>query len=133
MWVMSCKFQVFQKFRNFESTFFPFEINPSIEAHSNQHTEAQLLKHSTSFQRYFRILWGTYLNSYCRESGVRNLKKHIEKIHRKTAFKLIQKNNEYSKDNLPSDSIDIQPSNLKDFVGQPIFTKERWNCMRKIN
>ena len=65
------------------------------------------------------------INSYCRESGVRNLKKHIEKIHRKTAFKLIQKNNEYSKDNLPTDSIDIQPSNLKDFVGQPIFTKER--------
>ena len=26
--------------------------------------------------------------SYCRESGVRNLKKHIEKIYRKAAFKV---------------------------------------------
>ena len=26
--------------------------------------------------------------SYCRESGVRNLRKHIEKIYRKVAFKV---------------------------------------------
>ena len=26
--------------------------------------------------------------SYCRESGVRNLKKHIEKIYRKAAYKV---------------------------------------------
>ena len=27
--------------------------------------------------------------SYCRESGVRNLKKHIEKIYRKAAYKVL--------------------------------------------
>ena len=30
------------------------------------------------------------INKYCRESGVRNLKKHIEKIYRKSALKIIQ-------------------------------------------
>src|SRR6195952_247640 len=30
------------------------------------------------------------INKYARESGVRNLKKHIEKIYRKSAFKIIQ-------------------------------------------
>lgn len=32
----------------------------------------------------------TLIKYYCRESGVRNLKKHIEKIYRKAALKLIQ-------------------------------------------
>jgi Lon-like ATP-dependent protease len=30
------------------------------------------------------------IKSYCRESGVRNLKKQIEKVYRKAAFKIIQ-------------------------------------------
>ncbi|RKF59704.1 Lon protease-like protein, mitochondrial [Erysiphe neolycopersici] len=30
------------------------------------------------------------IKSYCRESGVRNLKKHIEKIYRKSALKIVQ-------------------------------------------
>ena len=30
----------------------------------------------------------TLIKSYCRESGVRNLRKHIEKIYRKVAFKV---------------------------------------------
>jgi ATP-dependent Lon protease len=30
------------------------------------------------------------IKSYCRESGVRNLKKHIEKVYRKAAFKIVQ-------------------------------------------
>ena len=29
-------------------------------------------------------------DSYCRESGVRNLKKHIEKIYRKAALKVVK-------------------------------------------
>lgn len=32
----------------------------------------------------------TLINNYCRESGVRNLKKHIEKIFRKAAFKILK-------------------------------------------
>lgn len=31
------------------------------------------------------------IRSYCRESGVRNLKKHIDKIYRKAALKLVRK------------------------------------------
>jgi len=30
------------------------------------------------------------INKYCRESGVRNLKKHIEKLYRKSALKIVQ-------------------------------------------
>ena len=30
------------------------------------------------------------INKYCRESGVRNLKKHIEKVYRKSALRIIQ-------------------------------------------
>ncbi|OCK83043.1 lon protease like, mitochondrial [Lepidopterella palustris CBS 459.81] len=30
------------------------------------------------------------INKYCRESGVRNLKKHIEKVYRKSALKIIE-------------------------------------------
>ncbi|CAO2652733.1 Nn.00g021440.m01.CDS01 [Neocucurbitaria sp. VM-36] len=30
------------------------------------------------------------INKYCRESGVRNLKKHIEKVYRKSALKIVQ-------------------------------------------
>ncbi len=30
------------------------------------------------------------IKSYCRESGVRNLKKHIEKVYRKSALKIVQ-------------------------------------------
>ncbi|XP_046818644.1 lon protease homolog, mitochondrial isoform X1 [Vespa crabro] len=53
---------------------------------------------------------------YCRESGVRNLQKHIEKIHRKVAFKVVKKE---------IDRIDITASNLHDFVGKPVFTQDR--------
>ncbi len=30
------------------------------------------------------------IKSYCRESGVRNLKKQIEKVYRKSALKIVQ-------------------------------------------
>lgn len=56
------------------------------------------------------------IKSYCRESGVRNLQKHIEKVVRKVAFKIVKKEAEV---------IDITPSNLQDFVGKPVFTHDR--------
>jgi len=40
------------------------------------------------------------INRYCRESGVRNLKKHIEKIYRKSALKII---NDIGEDALPEE------------------------------
>ncbi|KAG1672354.1 Lon protease, mitochondrial [Nymphon striatum] len=56
------------------------------------------------------------IKSYCRESGVRNLQKHIEKILRKCAFKIVS--NE-------SEKIEVATDNLDDFVGKPVFTHER--------
>ncbi|GBL95773.1 Lon protease, mitochondrial [Araneus ventricosus] len=56
------------------------------------------------------------IKSYCRESGVRNLQKQIEKILRKGAFKLVKK--EIS-------SVEISENNLQDFVGKPLFTQDR--------
>lgn len=56
------------------------------------------------------------IKSYCRESGVRNLQKHIEKIHRKVAFKVVKKE---------ADKLDVTSENLQDFVGKPTFTHDR--------
>lgn len=108
------------------------------------------------------------INKYCRESGVRNLKKQIEKVYRKSALKIIQDigeevlsedkaltvegkvaAEESSKDEsdvtetpsniseettetprvalkVPSSvHVDINSSNLKDYVGPPVFTSDR--------
>jgi Lon-like ATP-dependent protease len=53
---------------------------------------------------------------YCRESGVRNLQKHIEKVVRKVAFKLVKKE---------SSMFQVTEDNLQDLVGKQIFTHER--------
>ncbi|KAL8735141.1 MAG: hypothetical protein Q9166_001017 [cf. Caloplaca sp. 2 TL-2023] len=111
------------------------------------------------------------IKSYCRESGVRNLKKQIEKVYRKSALNIIRDvgeeeggalaesnalteegkkaQQESSKDNsdvketpptiakettptprlqlkVPdSVNITIDRSNLKDYVGPPVFTSDR--------
>ena len=56
------------------------------------------------------------IKSYCRESGVRNLQKHIEKVHRKVAFKVVKKE---------AEKVDVLSENLQDFVGKPTFTHDR--------
>ncbi|XP_076249651.1 lon protease homolog, mitochondrial isoform X2 [Calliopsis andreniformis] len=56
------------------------------------------------------------IKSYCRESGVRSLQKHIEKVHRKVAFKVVKK--EMGK-------VNVTTENLQDFVGKPTFTHDR--------
>lgn len=56
------------------------------------------------------------VKSYCRESGVRNLQKHVEKIARKAAFAIVQQD---------VDTVLVQEDNLKDYVGKPIFAHER--------
>ena len=59
------------------------------------------------------------IKNYCRENGVRNLKKQIEKINRKAAFKIVQ-------DHVAKDTvISITPNNLRDYVGSPVFTSDR--------
>ncbi|KAF3942186.1 hypothetical protein ABW19_dt0209119 [Dactylella cylindrospora] len=108
------------------------------------------------------------IKSYCRESGVRNLKKHIEKIYRKAALKIVQ---DIGEEDLPEEKasieegketqkedaekteeianptseaqpvttetpraalevpesvhINIDKTNLKDYVGPPIYTSDR--------
>jgi Lon-like ATP-dependent protease len=61
------------------------------------------------------------IKSYCRESGVRNLKKHIDKVYRKAAFKIVQREENQEQD----EKLEITPGNLKDFVGQPVFASDR--------
>lgn len=87
----------------------------------------------------------TLIKSYCRESGVRNLQKHIEKVSiklflilymfmitnmhifiyaylhffqviRKVAFKIVKKDTE---------AVSITSENLSEFVGKPVFTHDR--------
>lgn len=58
----------------------------------------------------------TLIRSYCRESGVRNLQKHIEKIVRKIAFKIVKKETE---------TYDVKNDNLTGLLGKPIFSHER--------
>lgn len=58
----------------------------------------------------------TLIKSYCRESGVRNLQKQVEKIFRKAAFKLVQGD---------AETITVGQQNLQEFVGKPIFTHDR--------
>ncbi|KAI9099869.1 Lon protease C-terminal proteolytic domain-containing protein [Phlyctochytrium arcticum] len=59
---------------------------------------------------------------YCRESGVRNLKKHIDKIYRKAAFKIVKGDSDGAAIGKP---LDVKPENLKEYVGSPVFTSDR--------
>ncbi|XP_035667677.1 lon protease homolog, mitochondrial-like [Branchiostoma floridae] len=56
------------------------------------------------------------IKSYCRESGVRNLEKQIQKVFRKAAYKLV---------NGDAEHVTVMAENLQDYVGKPIFTSER--------
>ncbi|CDW59865.1 lon protease, mitochondrial [Trichuris trichiura] len=67
------------------------------------------------------------IKKYCRESGVRNLKKQIEKVspfillcdrhvYRKAALKIASQE---------TDAITVTDKNLSDFVGKPVFTHDR--------
>ncbi|XP_049784998.1 lon protease homolog, mitochondrial-like [Schistocerca cancellata] len=58
----------------------------------------------------------TLIRSYCRESGVRNLQKYIEKVLRKVAFKIVRKE---------AEKVKVTPENLAEFVGKPVFTHDR--------
>uniref|UniRef100_A0A1X7TKF3 Lon proteolytic domain-containing protein n=1 Tax=Amphimedon queenslandica TaxID=400682 RepID=A0A1X7TKF3_AMPQE len=104
------------------------------QAHSSSGLEeGQVLIETDALQSL--IKW------YCRESGVRNLQKHIEKILHKAAFKVlsqIQTNDdeaeedekkEETKEEKPSPPpvppVTVSSSNLKDFVGHPPFISDR--------
>ncbi|XP_075401486.1 lon protease homolog, mitochondrial [Tenrec ecaudatus] len=56
------------------------------------------------------------IKQYCRESGVRNLQKQVEKVLRKSAYKIVSGE---------AEAVEVTPTNLQDFVGKPVFTVER--------
>uniref|UniRef100_UPI00358F8E55 lon protease homolog, mitochondrial n=1 Tax=Myxine glutinosa TaxID=7769 RepID=UPI00358F8E55 len=56
------------------------------------------------------------IKQYCRESGVRGLQKHIEKIYWKGAYHLVE--GSISK-------VSVEPENLHEYVGKPLFTEDR--------
>jgi len=58
----------------------------------------------------------TLIVKYCREPGVRNLQKQIEKMLRKIAFQIATKQ---------SSKVTVSDINLEKFVGAPIFPKDR--------
>ncbi|KAI8145701.1 ATP-dependent protease La [Fennellomyces sp. T-0311] len=93
------------------------------------------------------------IKNYCRESGVRNLKKHIDKVFRKAGYQVVEKvaalqSNDATKEEepavksaddkkgaemeehkpmvVPEDiKLDITAENLKDYVGAPVFQSDR--------
>uniref|UniRef100_A0A6Q2XU00 Lon protease homolog, mitochondrial n=1 Tax=Esox lucius TaxID=8010 RepID=A0A6Q2XU00_ESOLU len=56
------------------------------------------------------------IRQYCRESGVRNLQKQVEKVFRKVAFRIVSGE---------ETAVQVTPDNLQDYVGKPIFTVDR--------
>ncbi|XP_026727617.1 lon protease homolog, mitochondrial isoform X1 [Trichoplusia ni] len=56
------------------------------------------------------------IRSYCRESGVRNLQKHIEKIARKVAYKIVKRE---------AETMTVTEQNLSELVGKPTFKQDR--------
>ncbi|XP_012944402.1 lon protease homolog, mitochondrial [Aplysia californica] len=86
---------------------------------AKQYLVPQALEHSGVSKDAMKITdeaMNTLIKAYCRESGVRNLQKHIEKIYRKAALKIV-------KDSVSDINIDLD--NLQEFVGKPIFTHDR--------
>ncbi|XP_051929999.1 lon protease homolog, mitochondrial [Hippocampus zosterae] len=59
---------------------------------------------------------GLLIRQYCRESGVRNLQKQVEKVFRKVAFSIVSGQQEV---------VSVSPDNLQDYVGKPLFTVDR--------
>ncbi|OMO86270.1 ATPase, AAA-type, core [Corchorus capsularis] len=64
------------------------------------------------------------IENYCREAGVQNLQKHIQKIYRKIALRLVRQGSSreaatYNKKVL------VDTSNLSDYVGKPVLSGAR--------
>ncbi|XP_029004140.1 lon protease homolog, mitochondrial [Betta splendens] len=56
------------------------------------------------------------IRQYCRESGVRNLQKQVEKVFRKVAFCIVSGG---------QTTVNVTPENLQEYVGKPLFTVDR--------
>ena len=58
------------------------------------------------------------IESYAREAGVRSLKKHINRICEKIAFKVVESGEDF-------ECLNITRENIEDFIGPPIFSSKR--------
>ncbi|XP_042893867.1 lon protease homolog, mitochondrial-like [Penaeus japonicus] len=71
-------------------------------------TSEKLTLHDTAIDRLIR--------QYCRESGVRNLQKHIDRIMRRAAYNIASGE---------AESVEVSVDNLESFVGKPKFSHDR--------
>lgn len=65
---------------------------------------------------------------YCREAGVRNLQKHIEKICRKLALKVVERHESKESENAQNDKeqkLTITQDQLHEYVGKQRFSSDR--------
>ncbi|KAF8089655.1 hypothetical protein N665_0500s0021 [Sinapis alba] len=65
------------------------------------------------------------IENYCREAGVRNLQRYIEKIYRKIALKLVREGASAETPEVSVKKVMIDESNLVDYVGKPVFYEEK--------
>ncbi|XP_033147019.1 lon protease homolog 1, mitochondrial, partial [Brassica rapa] len=65
------------------------------------------------------------IENYCREPGVRNLQKHIEKIYRKIALKLVREGASAETPEVSVKIFMIDESNLADYVGNPVLYADK--------
>lgn len=70
------------------------------------------------------------INGYAREAGVRSLEKNIKKILRKVAVKVVKKlESDVKKSSKKTSEVPktrITMSNIKEFLGKPIFTSDKF-------
>ncbi|NGX39454.1 MAG: Lon protease 1 [Chlamydiae bacterium] len=64
------------------------------------------------------------INGYAREAGVRGLEKNLKKIMRKVATKIVIQ--QEKKKRAPRKEIKITEKDLKEYLGKPIFTSDRF-------
>ena len=65
------------------------------------------------------------INGYAREAGVRNLENMLKKVLRKVAIKIVQ-NQEAKKRSKKALEFKVDDKRLKDYLGKPIFTTDRY-------
>ena len=62
---------------------------------------------------------------YCREAGVRNLEKHLERIYRKVALKIVREDMDNDENDTSTETFEIDAKNLHEYVGKPVFNSDR--------
>lgn len=75
------------------------------------------------------------VRNYCRESGVRSLEKHIEKIARKIAFNTVENQEEINGDklvNVATDEVKAQESKLSETTNAAIFGETHMDSLKEV-